>query len=243
MAVGQTGSVVVVTAFRRGLSNGSAFQRSNVPQPSAFEVTIRPVSAPCNILRAYGQGPGPALRYDKVLMHGLTLALAVWAVIAPLVGIFLGHYLTRSWQREQWLRDSRKEEFRELLTTLTRSYRTMVLDPNTIRTFWEANGTALNVIRDRIYIAEDLKRHDIFESWLFAVSDFEADKLNGGDKFAEAYSRINAVIVSIAAFAGTDEITPVKNRAGRRKHSRETCRSWKSGDMTAIRRWECDPLR
>lgn len=38
---------------------------------------------------------------DVRLPQGLTLALVLWGVIAPLVGIFVGHYLSRSWQREQ----------------------------------------------------------------------------------------------------------------------------------------------
>lgn len=87
-------------------------------------------------------------------MHELTIASAVWAVVAPLVGIFLGHYLTRSWQREQWLRDCRKEEFRELLTTFTRSYATLVplsmpsakLDTAGQRAITEASVSALTVL-------------------------------------------------------------------------------------------------
>jgi hypothetical protein len=59
------------------------------------------------------------------LSHGWTLALVLWGVIAPLVGILVGHYLSRSWQRKQWIQDRRKEEWRELLTILTRSFVTI----------------------------------------------------------------------------------------------------------------------
>ena len=34
-------------------------------------------------------------------------------------GVLLGHYLTRSWQREQWRLDRRREEYRELITALS----------------------------------------------------------------------------------------------------------------------------
>ena len=47
-----------------------------------------------------------------------TLSLAVWAAIGPLAGILIGHYLTRSWQREQRIADDRKAEYRRLLAAL-----------------------------------------------------------------------------------------------------------------------------
>jgi hypothetical protein len=53
------------------------------------------------------------------LSCGWAHTLIVWGAIGPLVGIFVGHVLIRSWQQKQWMLDRRKEEWRELLTTLT----------------------------------------------------------------------------------------------------------------------------
>jgi hypothetical protein len=50
----------------------------------------------------------------------LILIFAVWAAVGPLVGIVIGHYLTRSWQRSQWIADNRKEEYRKVLSGLNR---------------------------------------------------------------------------------------------------------------------------
>src|SRR4249920_2709756 len=50
----------------------------------------------------------------------LTLFFTIWAAAGPLVGILIGHYLTRSWQRTQWIADNQKEEYRRLLTALHR---------------------------------------------------------------------------------------------------------------------------
>jgi len=50
----------------------------------------------------------------------VTIFLTLWAAVGPLVGILIGHYLVRSWQRRQWLADNQKEEYRKVLAGLNR---------------------------------------------------------------------------------------------------------------------------
>jgi hypothetical protein len=45
----------------------------------------------------------------------VTVFLTIWAPVGPLVGILVGHYLTRSWERRQWIADNQKEEYKKLL--------------------------------------------------------------------------------------------------------------------------------
>jgi hypothetical protein len=45
--------------------------------------------------------------------------LNVWALLGPLLGIFIGAYLTRRWQRQQWIADNKKREFKDLLSAMT----------------------------------------------------------------------------------------------------------------------------
>ncbi len=63
---------------------------------------------------------------DARLSHGLTLALVFWGVIAPLVGILVGHYLSRSWQREQWFRDKRYEDYQAVLSATVAAYKAII---------------------------------------------------------------------------------------------------------------------
>jgi hypothetical protein len=49
-----------------------------------------------------------------------TIILGIWGALAPLIGIFVGHWLTKSWQRRQWLADNQKEEYRRILAGLNR---------------------------------------------------------------------------------------------------------------------------
>jgi hypothetical protein len=44
-----------------------------------------------------------------------------WSGIGPLIGALIGSWLTRSWQRKQWLLESKKAEYRELLSVLSQS--------------------------------------------------------------------------------------------------------------------------
>jgi hypothetical protein len=37
-----------------------------------------------------------------------------WGVVGPLVGVVIGAGLARSWQRKQWVPQSKKAEYREL---------------------------------------------------------------------------------------------------------------------------------
>jgi len=52
----------------------------------------------------------------KAIGDGLKTA---WASVGPLVGVLIGAMLTRAWDRRKWINENRKQEYRELLTTLT----------------------------------------------------------------------------------------------------------------------------
>jgi len=51
-----------------------------------------------------------------------TIILGVWAAIGPLVGVRYGHDLAKRWQKEHWISDNKKQEYRELLGILTASF-------------------------------------------------------------------------------------------------------------------------
>jgi hypothetical protein len=138
------------------------------------------------------------------LSHGWAIALVLWGVIAPLIGVLLGHFLSRSWQQTQWMQDRQKEEWRELLSVLTRSFAVickytapiMRLDGDNKRAVEEAQTVAQTTIRDRIFIAKEVKHLDIYKTWVEAVETFERDRIYIA--FAQQYAVINAKIVYTA---------------------------------------------
>jgi hypothetical protein len=99
--------------------------------------------------------------------HTFTLIVASLGIGGTLGGIVIGHVLTRSWQREQWLRDNRKQEYRELLTSLSAAY--MHLEQNgsdsTDLRHHPVRNEAFRSLGDRIFIDREIKKEEIYEEW------------------------------------------------------------------------------
>jgi hypothetical protein len=136
-------------------------------------------------------------------MQKLTIGLGIWAAIGPLAGILVGHFLSRSWQQEQWLMDRRKEEWRELLTALAESLRvSLKIYPARApsgqeeRDIVEAQSNSFRVIRDRIFIALDVQRLNIENRWSAAIQHHS--QTMDAKKLGAAYKDLRAEIVATA---------------------------------------------
>jgi hypothetical protein len=111
----------------------------------------------------------------------ITLILAIWATIGPLVGIVAGHYLTRSWQREQWLLDQRKNEIRELIAALDDSLlsetsvgrNTGELNPQEHRDKAYKTRDFYKVCRTRIFTAQEVRQLDLEKEWKKALAKYQ----------------------------------------------------------------------
>jgi len=111
-------------------------------------------------------------------MQPSTVALigAGVAVAGTLSGVFLGQRMTKDAQREQWVRDNRKDESRELMIALADSLRvelTMyagaVIGPDQERVIVETHSNAMRVIRSRIFIVDVVVKADIETKWAEAI--------------------------------------------------------------------------
>jgi hypothetical protein len=136
-------------------------------------------------------------------MKALTITLGIWAAVGPLAGIVLGHFLTRSWQHKQWLLDRRKEEWRELLTALAESLRASLkiyparaLSGDEEREIVNAQSDSFRVIRDRIFIAADVKALDLENRWSAAVQHHS--QTLDAPKLGKTYDAIRLEIVKRA---------------------------------------------
>jgi hypothetical protein len=109
-----------------------------------------------------------------------TLALSVirgaWLVAGPLVGVLIGAQLATRNQKRHWVMDNKRAEYRKLLTTLTRTYTTLMnVYSDSTRTGKEElkcerlRLEALNVIRDRIFIAREVREMNLSMKWSTAV--------------------------------------------------------------------------
>jgi hypothetical protein len=132
-----------------------------------------------------------------------TLIVAAIGIGGTLGGIVVGHMLTRSWQQKQWKLNRRNDEWRELMTALAgslkaslRIYPGKALDPEEQREIVGAHAECFRVIRDRIFIASDVKALDLENRWSAAV-EHHKETLDPR-KLGSVYTGIRVEIVKIA---------------------------------------------
>jgi hypothetical protein len=118
-----------------------------------------------------------------------------WSVIGPLAGVCIGAWLSRSWQRKQWVLESKKGEWRELISCLSQSAHFILNNsPHLIgpggmgglksgeqeRQSDEAIDRGHTVIADRIFIADIMEREKIGDRWLAVVKHRDVNKFWSG---------------------------------------------------------------
>ena len=106
----------------------------------------------------------------------VTLIVALVGIIGTLGGVFIGQRMSQTWQREQWIRDKRNEEFRELLMALADSLRvemTMyagaVMGADQQRLLVDTHSNTMRTIRSRIFVADLVERCQIELRWSQAI--------------------------------------------------------------------------
>jgi hypothetical protein len=129
-----------------------------------------------------------------------------WSGIGPLIGALIGSWLTRSWQRKQWLLESRKAEYRELMSVLSESancilnnsQRLAVQGMGTIksgeqeRQSDEAATRGHRIIEDRIFMADTVAREKIDERWVVLLKEKDIRK------FWEAWDELHRLLLKMA---------------------------------------------
>jgi hypothetical protein len=113
----------------------------------------------------------------------MAVFLSILAVVGSLAGVVLGGYLATRTQKKHWILDSKKEEYRELLSTLTQSFNVLLdlhvanvgLGSDEQRAEHDARLKALAVIGDRLFIADEIKRFDVSNRWRKAIYQFDDD--------------------------------------------------------------------
>jgi len=129
-------------------------------------------------------------------------ASAMWSVLSVLIGVLVGALIADRIQRNRENTNSKKEEYRELLSTLTQAA-TNIADfhgpvaehsPEEERAYYEAKERAVIVIDNRIFITREIEKMDLRRRWISAVHDVE----NGGHslEFRRTVRQIQRQIVS-----------------------------------------------
>jgi hypothetical protein len=133
-----------------------------------------------------------------------TIILGIWAAVGPLVGIYVGHHLLRSQHRRQWLADNRAQEWREIISTLQKSFvlitqfdamRNLSTDEEKVAAMpaaIDARAVALSVLTNRLFIAKEVRHHKLFDKWNKAVKEFDGH--HDVEKFGTAFGEVSYLI-------------------------------------------------
>ena len=123
------------------------------------------------------------------------------------IGSLLTYFLTRKAQREQWLRDCEKEEFRELLRalsdhlTILREFERLAYHqtPEERKALTDAEANFFSTVHSRILTADDVGRLNIDLKWSNAVKGYCAHVEKPDlDTLYKVYSEVNSAIVNAA---------------------------------------------
>ena len=134
----------------------------------------------------------------------VTVFLTIWAPVGPLIGLLIGHLLSRSQPRRQWIADNEVKEWRELLTTMVTSFQTIVQTDKLIPSIpgdeiarmkenSQARMLANEVLVNRMFIARAVRQSDMFTRWKTALEQFDQDHDVGN--FGTVFGGLNASIL------------------------------------------------
>lgn len=128
----------------------------------------------------------------------LTVFLAIWAALGPFAGVLIGAYLTRRSQREQWVADNKRQEFKSLLRAMTR-LNSQVVKLGRMPSEEDETGDAESVVmvaETSLFISDFLRKSKVIGQLLEALKALAYD----GDvkAFVVQYHK-NADIIRAAA--------------------------------------------
>jgi hypothetical protein len=119
----------------------------------------------------------------------------------------IGHLLSRSWQREQWLRDKRHEDYQAVLSAVSSAYMAIARLAGAVGTPNYTHELAseveamkvesFRVLRDRIFIAMELESEDVLVEWETTITDFDLRSINGRI-FSDRFTDLNLKLVRMA---------------------------------------------
>lgn len=175
---------------------------------------------------APGRGPGPpalnslwvisslncTMLADSVNVEGITLAWVETFIAAgaAIGGVWLGQRLSRSARVEERIRDAKKQEYKEVLSILSRAYLDLLrhgkqnpcLPDDIERHISDPEAESYRVLHDRLYIAKELESQNIVKRWAEATENFMRGDPEDPDvarRFSERFAAIRDSIVDLAA--------------------------------------------
>jgi len=129
----------------------------------------------------------------------LEYAKSIWVAIGPLVGVVIGALLARSWDRQKWIKDNRKQECKELLTAMSKAA-TLLLAARMAREKEAASRDmfleSLVVFSQSLFITKDAEYQQAFDLWKEAVHNYNTT--SDHHKFDDTLEQIRTKVITMA---------------------------------------------
>jgi hypothetical protein len=139
---------------------------------------------------------------------GLNLGAAAIAILIAFIGfigVLVGAYVASRNQRQLWIADNKRSEYRKLLTTMARTFNGIVkihafggvITMDKLRLVVNLESRSNIVLLDRLFIDNEVKKMKLVKRWNQALREY-ADN-DDHKAFSLAFSRISQDIREAAA--------------------------------------------
>ena len=133
-----------------------------------------------------------------------TLIVAVAGIAGTLLSGVIAQQMARQSRLEQWLLDNRKQECRELLSSLATTFLVMLRhretemphSPEVQNMLSDSRLESARMLHDRIFIRGDLAKARILKRWAEAMSRYDRDR--DDSKFTTEFGGIQNDLIDIA---------------------------------------------
>ena len=142
---------------------------------------------------------------DTMQDDTFTLIVSAVGIGGALSGIIIGHFLTRSSQHRQWLRDNRKQEFKEVVASLAN----VVIEhmifvhsqgsrlPQSEQEHLSSMKVVYQTLAGRIFIHEDLKNVNIPDRFIEIMGELR----DSGSEMSPAVDKASEILEEIIKMA------------------------------------------
>jgi hypothetical protein len=133
-----------------------------------------------------------------------TIVLSIWSAVGSLVGVWFGGHIAQRSQREHWVADNKRQEYRDLLTDITDAYLLVMRNsapmvaysPEEQKERDDAERKSLETVRNRLFINDALEREKIMDLWTKALRDMDHTK--DMQLFKKRYEEVEIAIRKLA---------------------------------------------
>jgi hypothetical protein len=110
---------------------------------------------------------------------------SLWPVVTLLIGIYVGGKVTSRNQRQYWILDNKRAEYRRLISVLTSAASKMILfedarsggyEARELKKMQEVARRSANVIYSRLFIAKEVLKLDILARWKKSTMALRQDR-------------------------------------------------------------------